>query len=95
MDACRLFQHGQRRRHAAGGAIGAMIGHGIDRIGNGQNARFQQHVVARQAPRISRTVQPLMVLAHDRGHQLRKVDSCQRSMASLDMQLHKIMFQRG
>ena len=70
MIAARL---GERR----GGAVGAVGGQRVERVGHREDARRERDVLARQAVRVARAVPALVVVADDELGVAEEVDVAQ------------------
>ena len=77
---------GERERRT----LRALRHHRLDRVGDCDDARLEQDVLAAQAARIAGTVHTLVVLPHDLGHGPGELDASQRFEAALGVRLHQL-----
>ncbi len=76
----QFFEAGAERERRA---LRTRREHGLDRVGDREDARLEQDVLAAQPARIARAVEPLMVLAHRLGHGPGEFDAAQQVVAAL------------
>ena len=82
----------QRRFDAQGWPIGPVGGHRFDDIGDLEDPRLEQALLALQPLRIAGTVQPLMVLEDDPCHGPGKVDILQNGLSGPGVGLDQAVF---
>src|SRR5260370_38876531 len=51
--------------HRQGSAVGPVADHGIERIGDGKDARAERNLITVQSPGVTRAVKKLLVCEHD------------------------------
>ena len=72
--AATFVNLGERGLDAASRAVRAVAGHGLNRVGHRENARLQPNGGTRQAVRITRTIQALVMLPDNSGYRPWKID---------------------
>ncbi len=93
--AAALLDFSQCLVDTQGGTLGAVRGHGIHHVGDGEDARFGQDFGITDAARIAAAVQSFMVLQDDGGHGPGELDILQHVVTGLGMALDQHEFGRA
>lgn len=81
--------------HRQSFAVGAVADHGVERIGDGEDAGAERNLIALEAARVAGAIEELLVGEHDLGSIPKERDANEHVVADLAMFAHDLLFVVG